>query len=242
VSNRKKRDDARRVVEQQKAKDRRRRQTLLTTAIAVAVLVIGGFIGWGLMAGQGDSAKDFVTPAAAVDEGSGFSVGTGRVTVDVYEDFLCPACGAFEQQAGATLDKLVADGTVTVVYHPIAILDRYSTTEYSTRAAAASAAAAQGGKFAEFHQALFERQPAEGGPGLDDATLIEIGRSVGLTDAAFADAVTNATYRPWASKATETASARGITGTPSVLVGGKKLDNPTPQALTAAVTAAVTAG
>jgi protein-disulfide isomerase len=241
VSNRKKRDDARHIVERQKAKERRRRQTVLTTAIAVVVLVVGGFIGWGLMAGQGASEKELVTPVAAVDEGSGFSVGTGRVTVDVYEDFLCPACGAFEQQSGATLEKLAADGTVTVVYHPIAILDRYSSTEYSTRAAAASAAAAEGGKFAAYHQALFDRQPPEGGAGLDDATLIEIGRSVGLGDA-FADAVTKGTYRPWAAKATETASARNINGTPSVLVGGKKLDNPTPENLTAAVTAAVTAG
>jgi protein-disulfide isomerase len=237
VSSRKNRDDARRVVEQQKARDRRRRQTLLTTVVAVAVLVIAGLVSWGVMAGQNASAQGLTVPAAAVDDGTGFAVGTGTVTVDIYEDFMCPICGTFEDQAGPTLAKLVADGTVTVVYHPIAILDRYSSTEYSTRAAAASAAAAEGGKFTEFHQALFDRQPAEGGAGLDDATLVDIGRSVGLTDGAFADAVTAGTYRPWAAKATDTASARGITGTPSVLVAGKKLDNPTPQALIAAVAA-----
>jgi protein-disulfide isomerase len=131
---------------------------------------------------------------------------------------------------------------VTVVYHPIAILDRYSTTEYSTRSAAASAAAAEGGKFLAFHDALYAQQPPEGGPGLDDAKLIEIGRSVGLTDPAFADAVTKGTYRGWATTVTDTASARGVTGTPTVLVGGKKLDRPTPEALSAAVTAAAGAG
>ncbi len=243
MSSRKGRVDAKRVVQQQLAQERRRRQTMLTTAIAAAVLLIGGLIGWSLSTGQSDAtAKGLTTPAAAVDEGTGFAVGTGPVKVDIYEDFMCPACGQFEARAGSTLAKLAADGTVTVVYHPIAILDRYSTTEYSTRSAAASAAAAEGGKFLAFHDALYAQQPPEGGPGLDDAKLIEIGRSVGLTDPAFADAVTKGTYRSWATTVTDAASARGITGTPTVLVAGKKLDQPTPEALTAAVTAAAGAG
>jgi protein-disulfide isomerase len=237
VSSKKGRTDAKRVVQQQLAKERRRKQTLLTTAIAVAVLLIAGLISWGVLAGQSATAKDAAVPPAAVDEGTGFAVGNGPVKVDIYEDFMCPICGTFEEQAGPTLAKLAADGKVTVVYHPIAILDRYSSTQYSTRAAAASAAAAQGGAFLAFHDALFDRQPAEGGAGLDDATLVDIGRSVGLTDATFADAVTVGTYRGWATQVTDTASARGVTGTPTVLVNGKKLDNPTPEALTAAVTA-----
>ena len=106
---------------------------------------------------------------------------------------------------------------VTVQYHPIAILDRASNgTEYSTRAAAASAAAAEGGKFAEYHQVLFANQPAENSDGLTNAKLIELGKSVGLTDAEFADAVTGKTYWAWAAKVTDTASSRGVTGTPTV--------------------------
>ena len=127
---------------------------------------------------------------------------------------------------------------MTVRYHPIAILDRASSTEYSTRSAAASAAAAQGGKFAEYHKALFANQPAEGSAGLDDAKLIELGKSVGLTDAAFADAVTKGTYKAWATKVTDTAAERGINGTPTVMVAGTALRAPSAQALTAAVEAA----
>jgi protein-disulfide isomerase len=231
-----KRTDAKRVVQQQLAKERRRQRTVLTSAVAIAVLVIAGLIGWGVLAGQNNDPVS--TPAVAVDQGTGFAVGTGPVKIDVYEDFICPACGNFEKSAGSAITRLVTDGTVTVVYHPIAILDRYSSTEYSTRAAAASAAAAQGGKFIEFHNALFAQQPEENSAGLSDAKLIEIGRSVGLTDPAFATAVKDGTYRGWATKVTDTASARGVTGTPTVLVAGKAIDQPTPDALTAAVAAA----
>jgi protein-disulfide isomerase len=230
------RGDAKRVVQQQLAKEKRRQRTLLTSAIAVAVLVIAGLISWAVMAGQ--QHDTVTTPTVAVDDGTGFAVGSGPVKIDIYEDFICPACGDFEKSAGSTVSQLVTDGKVTVVYHPIAILDRYSSTEYSTRAAAASAAAAQGGKFAEFHNALFAQQPEENSAGLSDAELVEIGKSVGLSDAAFANAVTDGTYRGWAAKVTETASARGVTGTPTVLVAGKQIDQPTPQALTAAVAAA----
>ncbi len=238
-SNRDQRAQAKRVVQEQLAKERRRRVTLWTSVGVVAVLVVVGLIGWGVAAGQEkQKTAGLTTPTVAVDGGTAFAVGTGPVKVDIYEDFICPACGRFEATAATAIDQLVAENKVTVQYHPIAILDRASSTEYSTRAAAASAAAAQGGKFAEYHKALFANQPEEGSAGLDNAKLIELGKSVGLTDAGFADAVDNGTYKAWATKVTDTAASRGVTSTPTVLVAGEPLQSLTAQALTAAVGAA----
>ena len=230
---------AKRVVQEQLARERRRRVTLWTSLGVVVLLVIVGLIGWGVAANQeSDKTAGLTTPSVAVDEGTAFAVGTGPVKIDIYEDFICPACGQFEAGAASTIDQLVAANKVTVQYHPIAILDRASSTEYSTRSAAASAAAAQGGKFAEYHKVLFANQPAEGSAGLDDAKLIELGKSVGLTDAAFADAIDKGTYKAWATKVTDTAAARGVNSTPTVMVGGKALESPTAQAQIAAEGAA----
>jgi len=235
----KERAAARKVVQQQLARERRRTVTLWTTVGVVAVLVIAGLIGWGVASGQeDDKTANLTTPTVAVDDGTAFAVGTGPVTVDIYEDFMCPHCEEFETSAATTIDQLVTAKKVTVRYHPIAILDRASSTEYSTRSAAASAAAAQGGKFAEYHKALFANQPEEGSAGLDNAKLIELGKSVGLTDAAFSDAVDKGTYDAWATKVTDTASSRGVSSTPTVMVAGKALESPTAAALTAAVEAA----
>jgi protein-disulfide isomerase len=233
----KERAAAKRIVEQQKAREKRRAVTLWTSVAVVAVLVIAGLIGWAVLAGQEkDNAGNLTTPPAAVDGGTAFAVGDGPVKIDIYEDFMCPVCHEFENAAGPTIQQLVDAGKVTVQYHPIAILDRASNgTQYSTRSAAAAAAAAEGGKFTEYHRVLFDNQPAEGSDGLTDAKLIELGRSVGLTDQTFADAVTDKTYWAWATKVTDLASSRGVTGTPTVLVGGKKLDNPTAAALEQAV-------
>ena len=236
---------AKRLVVEQQARERRRRVTLWTSVAVVAVLLIAGAIGWGVLAQQDrETAGRLTVPAAAVDDGTAFAAGTGTVTVDVYEDFMCPICGVFEQQSGAALKQLISENKVTVRYHPIAILDEYSNGKrFSTRAVGAVAAAAEAGKFAAYHEALFANQPEEGSDGLSDAKLVELGKAAGLDNATFADAVTAGTYTAWAADVTEKASARGITGTPTVLVAGKKIQEPNggppgPATLTAAVAAA----
>jgi protein-disulfide isomerase len=147
-------------------------------------------------------------------------VGAGPVTVDVFIDFLCPFCRQFELSAGETLAAMAADGRISLAYHPMNFLDAASTTRYSTRAAAASGCAADGGRFAGYAHALFVDQPPEGGSGLTDARLIEIGVAAGLPSAAFAERVQQGRYLDWPSYVTERATAAGVSGTPTVLVGG----------------------
>lgn len=229
---------AKRIVEQQRAAERRRKVTLWTTIGVVVVLIVAGLTGWVVVAGQNQGTV--TTPSAAVDSGTAFQVSTGTVTVDLYEDFMCPICREFETQDSATIKQLVTADKVTVRYHPVAILDRESNgTEYSTRAAGAAAAAAEAGKFIEYHDVLYQNQPSEGSDGLTNAKLIELGKSVGLTSSSFADAINNKTYTAWAGKVTDTFSSRGYTGTPTVVVAGKQLTGvPTPAQLTQAVDAA----
>ncbi|MEV4346887.1 thioredoxin domain-containing protein [Actinoplanes sp. NPDC049596] len=215
---------ARRIVEQQKAAERRRKVTLWTAVAVVLVLVVAGGIGWGIMANQDKGTV--TTPSVAVDEGTAFAVGSGPVTVDLYEDFMCPICNQFEQSTGGTIEKMVTDKRVTVRYHPVAILDGASNgTKYSTRAAGASAAAAQDGKFLEYHKVLYANQPEENSSGPDNAKLIELGKSVGL-GSSFETAVNDKTYDSWATKVTDTFASRGFNGTPTIVVNGKQVEGP----------------
>jgi protein-disulfide isomerase len=236
MSSRKGQKDASRVVREQIARERRRRRTLWTSVAAVVVLAVAGLIGWSIYAGQ--RSDGYTAPTGANDAGTGIVAGSGPVTVDVYEDFICPGCKQFEQASGPTLDTLVEQGKIRVVYHPVAYLNRFSTTEYSTRSSAASGCAAESGRFRDYAKALFERQPPEGGAGLSDEELTEIAAGVGIDRDGFASCLREGTFKPWAEHVTEEASRDGITGTPSVLVDGEPVRNPTPEAITAAVEAA----
>jgi protein-disulfide isomerase len=167
-----------------------------------------------------DPAVPSRLPAGATAEGDGIVLGHGPVRVDAFIDFLCPFCRRFELSSGPTLARLVADGQVSLVYHPMNFLDEASTTSYSTRAAAASGCAADRGRFAEYAHALFASQPPEGGPGLSDAELAGLGHAAGLAVAAFTACVSDAPYRDWPPYVTARATALGVEATPTVLVAG----------------------
>ena len=159
-------------------------------------------------------------PAHAGPEGDGVVVGGGPVVVDAYIDFQCPFCRAFEMSSGDALRAMAAEGLITLVSHPMDFLDQASTNHYSSRAASASGCASDAGGFGEYAQALFANQPPEGGPGLTDAQLVELGASVGLTEPAFAECVPQHPYVPWTDWVTQRALARGVSGTPTTLVQG----------------------
>ncbi len=173
-------------------------------------------------------------PAGATPEGDGIITGDGPVRVDAFIDFLCPFCRQFELSAGQPLADLIAGRLISLAYHPMNFLDEASSTNYSTRAAAASGCAADQGRFLDYAHALFLGQPPEGGPGLTDAQLADIGRDLGLPDATFASCVSAAPYLEWPPYVTARATALGVEATPTVLVAGTAVQ-PDARAIAAAV-------
>jgi protein-disulfide isomerase len=152
------------------------------------------------------------------------------VTIDIYEDFLCPACGQFERDYHQRFAQAAADGKAKLVYHPVAILDDLSTPPgYSTLAAGAALCAADAGIFPRFHDSLYGAQPHEGGRGWTSDQLQQLGRALGAGDNFARCVQTDA--KPRITAATENAS-RYISGlrpdhrfgTPSVLLNGALVD------------------
>jgi protein-disulfide isomerase len=249
VSAESKRETARRRIAEKRAaeqraraQERRRRQAVVGGVVA-AVVVVAVVAVIVVQSARTSSSPDAAVPANTVDGATAFAVGPADapVTVDVYEDFLCPACRQFEATTGDTLAALAADGTAQVRYHPIAILDRASTDDYSTRALNAAAVvgdAAGTEAFLAFHDALFAEQPAEGGPGLTDERLGELAAEAGASGADVEEAITGLAYEDWTREVTDAASRAGVTGTPTVLVDGAILQDRTPAGLRAAVEAA----
>ena len=194
------------------------------------------------------TSADAAVPAGTVvggtvDCGTGIAVGQADapVTVDMDEDFQCPVCAQFEATNGDTLEQLVSSGDVRLVYHPIAFLDRASTTEYSTRAinpAGAVLDSAGTDAFRQFHDLLFADQPAEGSAGLTDDQLVDYATQAGATGEEVATAIHDRAFEDWTKQVTDASSQAGVTGTPTVLVDGEKVDDLSPAGLTAAVDAA----
>lgn len=177
-----------------------------------------------------------VVPAGVTGDRDGIQVGAGPVRVDLFIDFMCPFCRRFELSAWPTLERLLHDEAASLVYHPMNFLDAASTTNYSTRAAAASGCAADGLRFMEYAHALFTSQPAEGGAGLSNAELAGIGLDLGLGEG-FSACLDSGKYLDWPPYVTARAGDLGVSATPTVLVNGAPVA-PEAGALMSAVQAA----
>ena len=235
------RQKAQQLREAEQARARRRRAGVVTgAALAVLALVVG--IGIAVQASRNSTppvaAGGATTPRNLVDGGVLIGQASAPVTVTTYEDFQCPACKTFEEMSGGTLEQLHSSGEVKVISRPVAILDRFSDDEYSTRSlnAAACLVDVAPQAYPAFAEALFAQQPAEGGPGLPDAQLVALAQQAGGPD--ISACVRDRAFESWTRATTDQASRDGLQGTPYVLVNGTPLSNPTPEGLQAAVAAA----
>src|SRR5215216_3497146 len=199
----------------------------LARQIAAVVLIASVIVGVVIYQTRDKAPDTFAIPKNATATSVVVGKPDAKVTFDLYVDYQCPACRAFEEQAAADLDKMVADGTAKIAYYPIAILDRASTTKYSTRASAASGCAAAEGTavYDKLTKALFANQPPEGSAGLPNEKLVELGKAAGATGSDFEKCVNDQRYAGWTTALTETASKDGVTGTPTVRVNGVEVED-----------------
>jgi protein-disulfide isomerase len=220
---------------------RRRSRSRLQRWGPIVLLVVAVVAGIAFQAARSHSQAAQAVPAHALGPGGGELLGrsSAPVLVEEYGDFQCPVCGQWERTVGPTVRRLVDQGRVRFEYHPIAFIGPESLA-----AANAAEAAGDEGRFWAFHDLLFADQAPENSGALTTDRLLELGRQVGLTSQRFQQRVTDGTYDNWVRQATDQASQRGVTGTPTVFVNGRQVDAAlTTQGLLAAVDAAAkTAG
>lgn len=157
--------------------------------------------------------------------------------IDVWEDYMCPACGQMESQFGEQLTEAATAGDLQITHHYVNFLDQQSAQgDYSTRMIAASQCVAVGEDlqtYLDTRTAWFTNQPAEGGGDRTQSEIAEDAKSAGAGD----DTVTciegiGAEGGDNLDKATDTAQASqqalqdaGLQmATPTVAKDGEKLE------------------
>lgn len=174
------------------------------------------------------SPKEASAPTALTPQG-GYVLPSDGVkenapSVVVYLDFICPACQQFHRTYGETLQGQAAEGAISLEYRPISVLDRASTTNYSSRAMNSFACVVETKPEAAvpYIDKLMEVQPREGGAGLTDKELATHAASVGATDAE--SCITEKKFRNWVNTTSENALNSGLDRTPYVVINGEVWD------------------
>ncbi len=198
-------------------------------AIIISLVVVVAVVGVGALVVTMNNAATAPAeaPAAGVvnEETGGVSLGDGPNVIEEYVDFMCPFCGDYWAGYSDYVSEKVKSGDVTLVIHPISILDNASMgTKYSTRAASAAYCVAETNPdaFYAYVDRLFEKQPAESTEGLTNDQLVEYASQVGAGDAA--SCIQGEEYADYVAERTpETPLAEGATGisTPTIVVNGE---------------------
>ncbi len=216
--------------EKQKAADKRRRAMIVGAAV-VCVLGLAAVVGV-VAANSGGDTSDAEGPAVAPSGAGGkekLAIPVGRPdapsTMVVYEDFRCPACKAFETAYRSTVHELTEAGSLKAEYHLVTLIDGNLGGSGSLRAANAAACSQDAGKFAEYHDVLFDAQPEETDDALaDNKKLIELADKVpDLDTAAFRSCVNEGTHDSWVRESDKAFREGGFSGTPTVLLNGKNI-------------------
>lgn len=219
---------ARAQAEERRRKAKRKQQLTRFGLIgAVLVLGVGGYV---LLGNLGSDKPATAPEGASADYGLVVGDADAPKSIVIYEDFLCPFCGQLEQTVGDQLDAAVEAGEVTVEYRPLPFLERIS--DYSPEAANAFAVVLEesGPEVAkEFHDLLFDNQPAESGPFPDDDQLVEWAVEAGAEEDAVRPGIEDMAFEGWVEAAGEAASEADVDSTPTVLVDGEVVEGETLQ-------------
>lgn len=219
-----------------------------TVVVVVAIIAVVAGVIWVEQSKQDEAlGGGNALPPGVTELGAGFPAFTdvtpaeGAPTLEIYEDFQCPACASFEAALGSTIEDLATSGKVRLVYHVKNFLDDNLRNDSSTRAGNAAFCAADAGKFQEFHNQLFANQPATEGDGFSDATLTGIATSVGISGDAMSTwetCVKAGRYNDYIDSVERASFEDGVRGTPTVRINGEDIELAaiqTPELLTNAV-------
>ncbi|MFF2654671.1 DsbA family protein [Streptomyces sp. NPDC058045] len=225
--------------ERQARKEKTKRQVLVGLSI-VAVLAVAGGVGYAVMQANKPSGWDAAKNAKLVKpantsgtNGTTLVVGKpdAKKTLTMYEDLRCPICSQFEQTVGPTVKKDIDSGKYNVKYVLATFIDS-NGGEGSKNALSALGAALNVSPeaFEAYKTALYSAKwhPEETDDKFkDDSYLIKVADTVDALkgNKAFQKAVNDGTYDRWALEMSKTFDKNKdeVTGTPSLVVDGKKL-------------------
>ncbi len=174
--------------------------------------------------GSSGSAVDLAAPLnptpASLADGTTLGKADAPVSMDVWVDFQCPACGLF---ATSTLPSLVRDfvepGILRITSHDVAFLDQGSSTESADAGAAAQCAEEQS-KYWPYHDWLFANQSGENLGAFRREVLEAIAARVGLDGAAFASCLDSGRHQ---DTVRAEGTAAGIQSTPTLRIGDQEI-------------------
>jgi protein-disulfide isomerase len=145
------------------------------------------------------------------------------VTIQAWEDFMCPACRQWTATVEPQLiDQYIKTGQVRLEFHQFPLSIHAPGADMG---AMASLCANDQGAFWPYHNRLFPAQD-QGQAGFTIDALVRYADELGLDSRALMECMSSLTYRDEVTASGNEALSLGLNATPSVIVNGTKMTNP----------------
>lgn len=195
-----------------------RRLPLLPLSLGAIGLGVLGVIAFAILSAPPAVAEinepQLPAPAELAD-GMALGPASAPLTIEVWSDFQCPACGAFARQIEPLLiDEYIRPGQVRLVYRDFAFLGQESID-----AAIGARCAARSGRFWQFHDYLFANQEGENQGAFSQARLEAIASAVGLDLATFRACQDDQSVAQTVTAERSAGQALPVSSTPTLVVG-----------------------
>lgn len=213
----------RQAIREKRRAQQRRQRILLILGIVVAALVIAAvlIVPSLLPVGEIQTVDPHPRP---MEDGRAMGDPNAPVTIEVYEDFQCPACRDFtEQNEPQIVDSYVSTGDVYYIFRHYPFLDSQAARKESHQAANASMCAAEQNQFWHYHDTLFANWNGENQGAFSNNRLEAFAEAVGLEMNDFNTCFGQNRYQDEIDADKASGDGAGVTGTPSVFVNGRIL-------------------
>jgi protein-disulfide isomerase len=185
----------------------------LVVLAALAVAVAGLMVLLSLLGGGGASREVF---AGIPQDGTRLGREDAPVTIRLYEDFQCPACGQFARETlPEVVERHVKSGDAKLVSETMVFIG-----EDSVPAARAAFAAGEQDRYWQYAALLFENQGAENSGYVTDEFLTGLAKQTEGLDVGRWQQAREKSYEEELRAVQQRAGEEGVNSTPSLVISG----------------------
>jgi protein-disulfide isomerase len=222
------------VSKRQQRREQMQRQQQRQRLILIGLIVLGAaLVVFAIVYPNIKSVGEIITVTpATLPNPDGLSLGEAKApaTIDVFEDFQCPACKAFsENTEPLIIENLVSTGKARYIFHNYPFIDDNTNPlrgGESDQAANAAMCANEQGKFWEMHSILYANWNGENQGNLSDRRLQAMAESLGLDMTKFNACFNANKYQSEIQADFNKGKDMGVNGTPTVFVNGQQAGQP----------------
>jgi len=194
---------------------------LIIGVVVVAVVAAGLFL---TRAGGGGATApvDIAMDAADLQRARGIPMGPDTAPVELHEfaDFQCPACMQFSTFVHPLIkERLIDQGLLRIVRYDFPLINSHP---HAFLAARAARCADESGRFWEYHDVLYSRQPTWSIQRDPSADFISYAELLGLPAGPFEDCLSSDRHAEEVTRNLRLGESLGVNGTPSFMLNGER--------------------